>query len=179
MGLVIGVELEADDGVAVEGFGEAAQGFGAGAVSAALDPGDHRLGGTHALGELLLGEAELCSTHDRHAGDLLEGAEAILRLAVLGAAGAPLGDVLFDAVAARAVLLGNSAHLTALVSSSANHRVRGRHVWLAERDASDAVAERRLFASQVNVCTLRDERTIEVATSALGSMPTTRVPEKR
>lgn len=40
--------------------------------------------------------------------------------------------------------------------------------WLAERDLSDAIAERGLFASQVTVCKLRDERTIEVVTSALG-----------
>ncbi len=38
--------------------------------------------------------------------------------------------------------------------------------WLAERNVSDAIAERGLFASQVTVCKLRDERTIEVVTAA-------------
>jgi hypothetical protein len=40
--------------------------------------------------------------------------------------------------------------------------------WLAQRPVSDAVSERGLFASQVTVCKLRDDRTIEVVTSALG-----------
>lgn len=40
--------------------------------------------------------------------------------------------------------------------------------WLAERSAADAVAERGLFASQVTVCKLRDERTIEVISMAFG-----------
>jgi hypothetical protein len=40
--------------------------------------------------------------------------------------------------------------------------------WLAERDIPEAVAERGLFASQVTVCKLRDDRTIEVVTKALG-----------
>ncbi|MGC1513909.1 MAG: hypothetical protein WA797_13420 [Acidimicrobiales bacterium] len=39
--------------------------------------------------------------------------------------------------------------------------------WLAERDVPDAIAERGLFASQVTVCKLRDERTIEVVTAVL------------
>jgi hypothetical protein len=39
--------------------------------------------------------------------------------------------------------------------------------WLAERDVPEAIAERGLFASQVTVCKLRDERTIEVVTAAL------------
>jgi len=38
--------------------------------------------------------------------------------------------------------------------------------WLIARDADKAVTERGLFASQVTVCKLRDERTIEVVTSA-------------
>ncbi len=40
--------------------------------------------------------------------------------------------------------------------------------WLAQRPVSEAVAERGLFASQVTVCKLRDDRTIDVVTSALG-----------
>jgi hypothetical protein len=40
LSVAVGAEREADDGVAVEGFGEAAEGVGAGAVLAALDPGD-------------------------------------------------------------------------------------------------------------------------------------------
>jgi hypothetical protein len=40
--------------------------------------------------------------------------------------------------------------------------------WLAQRPVDSAVAERGLFASQVTVCKLRDDRTIEVVTSALG-----------
>jgi hypothetical protein len=40
--------------------------------------------------------------------------------------------------------------------------------WLASRPASEAVSERGLFASQVTACKLRDERTINVVTSALG-----------
>ncbi len=43
------VELEADDGVAVESFGESAQGVGAAAVLTAFDSGDHRLRGAHPL----------------------------------------------------------------------------------------------------------------------------------
>lgn len=39
--------------------------------------------------------------------------------------------------------------------------------WIAQRDVSDAVSERGLFASQVTVCKLRDERTIEVISEAL------------
>jgi hypothetical protein len=38
--------------------------------------------------------------------------------------------------------------------------------WLATRDTQSAVSERGLFASQVTACKLRDERTIEVVTSA-------------
>jgi len=40
--------------------------------------------------------------------------------------------------------------------------------WLAQRRVSDAVSERGLFASQVTVCKLRDDRTIDVVTAALG-----------
>ncbi len=40
--------------------------------------------------------------------------------------------------------------------------------WLAQRPATDPVTEQGLFASQVTVCKLRDERTIEIVTSALG-----------
>ncbi len=40
--------------------------------------------------------------------------------------------------------------------------------WLAERDLATAVSERGLFASQLSACKLRDERTIEVVTAALG-----------
>jgi hypothetical protein len=40
--------------------------------------------------------------------------------------------------------------------------------WLAQRPVSDAVVERGLFASTVTVCKFRDDRTIEVVTSALG-----------
>lgn len=40
--------------------------------------------------------------------------------------------------------------------------------WLAQRSINDAVSERGLFASQVTVCKLRDERTIEVVTAAFG-----------
>lgn len=40
--------------------------------------------------------------------------------------------------------------------------------WMAERDIGEAVTERGLFASQVTVCKLRDDRTIEVVTTALG-----------
>lgn len=40
--------------------------------------------------------------------------------------------------------------------------------WLAQRPVSEAVSERGLFASQVTVCKLRDDRTIEVVTAALG-----------
>lgn len=38
--------------------------------------------------------------------------------------------------------------------------------WLVKRAASDAVSQRGLFASQVTVCKLRDDRTIEVVTGA-------------
>lgn len=40
--------------------------------------------------------------------------------------------------------------------------------WLAERTVEAAVTERGIFASQVTVCKLRDERTIELVTAALG-----------
>lgn len=40
--------------------------------------------------------------------------------------------------------------------------------WLAERDVSDAVQAPGLFASQVTVCKLRDERTIDVVSTAFG-----------
>lgn len=40
--------------------------------------------------------------------------------------------------------------------------------WLAQRSLSNPVTERGLFASQVTVCKLRDERTIEVVSAALG-----------
>lgn len=40
--------------------------------------------------------------------------------------------------------------------------------WLAQRQVGDAVSERGIFASQVTVCKLRDERTIELVTAALG-----------
>lgn len=40
--------------------------------------------------------------------------------------------------------------------------------WLETRPVSEAVMERGLFASQVTVCKLRDDRTIEVVSSAFG-----------
>ena len=40
--------------------------------------------------------------------------------------------------------------------------------WLATRSLADAVMERGLFASQISACKLRDDRTIEVVTTALG-----------
>ncbi len=40
--------------------------------------------------------------------------------------------------------------------------------WLAERDVTDAVAATGLFSSQVTVCKLRDERTIDVVSNAFG-----------
>lgn len=40
--------------------------------------------------------------------------------------------------------------------------------WLAQRPLSDAVSERGLFAARATVCKLRDDRTIEVVTTALG-----------
>ena len=40
--------------------------------------------------------------------------------------------------------------------------------WLEHRSVTDALMERGLFASQVTVCKLRDERTLEVITSAFG-----------
>lgn len=40
--------------------------------------------------------------------------------------------------------------------------------WLAHRQVSEAVSERGLFASQLSACKLRDERTIEVVTTAFG-----------
>ncbi len=40
--------------------------------------------------------------------------------------------------------------------------------WLAERDVADAVRVPGLFSSQVTVCKLRDERTIDVVSNALG-----------
>lgn len=105
------VELEADDGVAVEGLGEASQGVGTAAVLTALDAGDHRLGGVHPLGQFLLGQSELGATHDHHAGDLLERTDLILCLPVFGASGAPLVDVLLDAASDGAVVLGHGCHL--------------------------------------------------------------------
>lgn len=44
--------------------------------------------------------------------------------------------------------------------------------WLATRPLDQAVWEKGLFASQVTVCRLRDERTIETVESALGLDPT-------
>lgn len=41
--------------------------------------------------------------------------------------------------------------------------------WLAQRNVGDAVSERGIFSSQVTVCKLRDERTIELVTTALGA----------
>ena len=38
--------------------------------------------------------------------------------------------------------------------------------WIVTRQPSEAISERGLFASQVTVCKLRDERTIEVVTAA-------------
>jgi hypothetical protein len=40
--------------------------------------------------------------------------------------------------------------------------------WLRERPTSEAVSGRGLFASQLSACKLRDERTIEVVTTAFG-----------
>lgn len=40
--------------------------------------------------------------------------------------------------------------------------------WLVQRAVGDAVSQRGLFASQVTVCKLRDERTIEVVSRELG-----------
>jgi hypothetical protein len=40
--------------------------------------------------------------------------------------------------------------------------------WLVQRPIADAVSETGLFASQVTVCKLRDERTIEVVSKAFG-----------
>ena len=40
--------------------------------------------------------------------------------------------------------------------------------WLAERDVADAVQAPGLFSSQVTVCKLRDERTIDVVSTAFG-----------
>jgi len=97
--------------VAVEGFGEATEGVGAAAVLAALDARDHGLGGVHPLGKLLLGEAELSTTHDYHAGDLLEGTQPVLGLLVLRAARAPLTEVLADAGSDGADVLGHGSHL--------------------------------------------------------------------
>lgn len=39
--------------------------------------------------------------------------------------------------------------------------------WLAQRPVTEAVSERGLFSSQVTVCKLRDDRTIDVVTAAL------------
>lgn len=76
-------ELEAEDGVAVEGFSEPSDCLGAGAVLAAFDPGDRRGSGAHAIGQRLLREFELRPTHDHHPGELLEGSETVVSLAVL------------------------------------------------------------------------------------------------
>jgi len=47
-------------------------------------------------------------------------------------------------------------------------RLVGVALALAERDVTDAVMERGLFASQLSACKLRDERTIEAVTTAFG-----------
>jgi hypothetical protein len=41
-------------------------------------------------------------------------------------------------------------------------------LWLATRPTEQAISETGLFASQVTACKLRDERTIQVVTSAFG-----------
>src|ERR1019366_8525721 len=97
VGLAVGGELEAEHGVAVERLGEASQRFGAGAVLAALDPGDDRGGRAHALGDLLLRETEVRAAHDRDPRDLLKWRQALVGFAVALAARELALDVLADA----------------------------------------------------------------------------------
>lgn len=49
-----------------------------GSVLAAFDPGDHRGGGTHPLGEVLLGQPETGPAHDDDPGDLFEGTKVFV-----------------------------------------------------------------------------------------------------
>lgn len=118
-------ELEADHGVAIEGFGESAQGVGVGAVLAALDAGDHRLGGAHTFGEVLLGQVEVCSTHDDDAGDLFERSKSVLCLLVGWTLVATLADVFLDAGSDRTAVVCHVVHLANQVSSSAIIGLRG------------------------------------------------------
>lgn len=112
-----GAELEADDSVALESLGEPSEGFGAGAVLAALDSRDHRRGRAHALGEVLLGQPEMSPAHDDNARELLEGSKPILRVAVPRAPGALVFDVVFDRGADRAVVLGHGGSLSSILES--------------------------------------------------------------
>jgi len=96
VGLAVGGELEAEHGVTVQRLGEASQRFGAGAVLSALDPGDDRGGGAHALRDLLLGETEVCAAHDRDPRDLLKRRQALVGFAVALAARELALDVLSD-----------------------------------------------------------------------------------
>jgi hypothetical protein len=128
----LGVEHEAEHGVSLQRLGEPAESLGAGAVLAALDSRDHRHGGAHPLGDLLLRQAEFGAPHDHQPGDLLEGGEPVLRLAI-----AP-------APAALALNLGLDRRSDwTLPSGHHNHRSTHTRTSLRQPSGSEARGHRR------------------------------------
>src|SRR5262245_14043778 len=76
--------------MSVKRLGELAHRGEAEAVLTALEAGDHGMAGAHALGQLLLGEAELHPLVDHQAGELLVGLLLFEGGPVRGALSSPL-----------------------------------------------------------------------------------------